>query len=49
MEEFENKINPVIKYFKSQNKLVRVSGVGSPEKVAEELDQILVKSLKKII
>ena len=49
MEEFETKINPVIKYFKSKNKLVRVNGIGSPEEVAEELDQILVKSLKKII
>ena len=49
MEEFETKINPVIKYFKSKNKLVRVNGIGSPEEVAEELDQILFKSLKKII
>jgi len=49
MEEFETKINPVIKYFKSKNKLVRVSGIGSPEEVAEKLDEILVKSLKKII
>ncbi len=49
MEEFETKINPVIKYFKSKNKLVRVNGLGSPEEVAQQLDEILVKSLKKII
>lgn len=49
MEEFETKINLVIKYFKSKNKLVRVSGVGTPEEVSRKLDEILVKSLKKII
>ena len=47
MEEFETKINTVIKYFKKQNKLVRVNGVGSPEEVAAQLDEILVRSLKK--
>lgn len=49
MEEFETKISSVMKYFKGNNKLVRVSGIGSPEEVAERLDEILVKSLKKII
>ena len=47
MEEFETKINTVIKYFKKQNKLVQVSGVGSTEEVAKRLDEILVRSLKK--
>jgi adenylate kinase len=47
MEEFETKINTVIKYFKKQNKLVRVSGIGTPEEVATRLDEILVRSLKK--
>lgn len=49
MEEFETKINSVIKYFKSKNKLVRVNGVGTPEEVAERLEEIILKSLKKII
>ncbi len=49
MEEFETKINPVIKYFKSKNKLMRVSGIGTQEEVSEQLDEILVNSLKKII
>ena len=47
MEEFETKINTVVKYFKKQNKLVQVSGIGSPEEVAKRLDEILVRSLKK--
>lgn len=47
MEEFETKINTVIKYFKKQNKLVQVNGTGSPEEVAKRLDDILVRSLKK--
>ncbi|MDR0368845.1 MAG: adenylate kinase [Bacteroidales bacterium] len=47
MEEFETKINTVIKYFKKQNKLVQVNGIGSPEEVAKRLDEILVRSLKK--
>ncbi|MDR0604390.1 MAG: adenylate kinase [Bacteroidales bacterium] len=47
MEEFETKINAVVKYFKKQNKLVRVSGIGTPEEVAARLDEILVRSLKK--
>jgi adenylate kinase len=49
MEEFETKINPVIKYFKSKNKLVRLNGLGTQEEIAEQLDEILVNSLKKII
>jgi adenylate kinase family enzyme len=48
MEEFETKINTVVQYFENQNKLVRVSGVGTPEEVAERLDEILVRSLKKV-
>ena len=47
MEEFETKINTVVHYFENQNKLVRVSGVGTPEEVAIRLDEILVRSLKK--
>ncbi|MDR1458942.1 MAG: adenylate kinase [Bacteroidales bacterium] len=47
MEEFETKIDTVIKYFKKQNKLVQVSGLGTPEEVAIRLDEILVSSLKK--
>ncbi len=47
MEEFETKISAVVKYFKKQNKLVRVSGTGTPEEVAARLDEILVRSLKK--
>ncbi len=49
MEEFETKINSVIKYFKSKNKLIRVNGMGTPEEVAERLEEIVLKSLKKII
>ncbi len=47
MEEFETKISTVMKYFKKQNKLVRVNGIGSPEEVAARLDEILLRSLKK--
>jgi adenylate kinase len=47
MEEFETKIHDVIKYFKKQNKLVRVNGIGTHEEVASRLDEILVHSLKK--
>lgn len=49
MEEFETKINSVIKYFKSKNKLIRVNGMGTPEEIAERLEEIVLKSLKKII
>ena len=48
MEEFETKINAVVQYFNKQNKLVQVNGIGTPEEVAERLDEILVRSLKKI-
>lgn len=48
MEEFETKISAVIQYFKKQNKIVQVSGIGTPEEVANRLDEILVRSLKKI-
>ncbi|MDR1878007.1 MAG: adenylate kinase [Bacteroidales bacterium] len=47
MEEFETKINAVVKYFKKQNKLVRVNGIGTTDEVAARLDEILVRSLKK--
>ncbi|MDR1182966.1 MAG: adenylate kinase [Bacteroidales bacterium] len=47
MEEFETKINAVVKYFKKQNKLVRVNGTGTPKEVAAQLDEILLRSLKK--
>jgi adenylate kinase len=48
MEEFETKIAPVVKYFKKRNKLVKVSGLGSPEEVAQRIDEVLVRSLKRI-
>ena len=48
MEEFETNTNAVIQYFKKQNKIVQVSGMGTPEEVTDRLDEILVRSLKKM-
>jgi adenylate kinase len=47
MEEFETKIDPVVKYFKKRDRLIHISGLGTSEEVSERIDKLLVRSLKR--